>query len=73
MTVSCVELSLFLKPDDALITHVIETIYAAHPYEEPVIFVTPCVRACHIRGLDQDNPNRFWNAAPADWVPPEHR
>ncbi len=71
--VPCVELSFFLQQDDALVTRVIEAIYSAHPYEEPVIFVEPCLRSLHIRGLDEDNPNRFWNASPADWVPKEHQ
>ncbi|PIE08313.1 MAG: hypothetical protein CSA74_02360 [Rhodobacterales bacterium] len=73
VAVPCVELSFFLERDDALVTQVIEAIYSAHPYEEPVIFVEPCLRTLHIRGLDEDNPNRFWNAAPADWVPDEHK
>ncbi|KQI70720.1 hypothetical protein AN191_16610 [Loktanella sp. 5RATIMAR09] len=71
--VPCVELSFFLDDDDALLARVIESIYAAHPYEEPVVFVEACLRTRHIRGLDEDNPNRFWNSAPADWVPEEHR
>lgn len=71
--VPCVELSFFLANDEALVARVLETIYAAHPYEEPVVFVEACLRTRHIRGLDEDNPNRFWNSAPADWVPDEHR
>ena len=71
--VPCVELSFFVEEDDALVSRVIEAIYAAHPYEEPVVFVESCVRTLHTRGLDEDNPNRFWNTAPADWVPKEHR
>ncbi|MGJ8572934.1 MAG: hypothetical protein ACSHXI_19795 [Hoeflea sp.] len=71
--VPCVELSFFLESNEALVTRVIEAVYAAHPYEEPVVFVEACLRTVHIRGLDEDNPNRFWNAAPADWVPKEHR
>jgi hypothetical protein len=71
--VPCVELSFFLESNEALVTRVVEAIYAAHPYEEPVVFVEACLRTVHIRGLDEDNPNRFWNSAPADWVPKEHR
>jgi len=51
---------------------VIEAIYFAHPYEEPVIFVETGMRTLHIRGLDEENPHRFWNAERADWVPEEH-
>jgi hypothetical protein len=71
--VPCVELSFFLENNEALVARVVEAIYAAHPYEEPVVFVEACLRTVHIRGLDEDNPNRFWNSAPADWVPKEHR
>ncbi|WP_261396956.1 hypothetical protein [Leisingera aquaemixtae] len=71
--VPCVELSFFLARDDAGAARVLESIYAAHPYEEPVIYVAPCMRTLHIRGLDEDNPNRFWNSPSEDWVPEEHR
>jgi hypothetical protein len=71
--VPCLELSFFLENDDALLARVVEAIYAAHPYEEPVVFVEASLRTLHIRSLDEDNPNRFWNTAPADWVPEEHR
>jgi len=56
-----------------VLARLIEAIYAAHPYEEPVIFVQPCLRTQHIRGQDENNPNRFWNAPTADWIPTEHR
>lgn len=72
-----VELSFFLVSDnaggDAGVVRVLRSIYAAHPYEEPVIFIVPCVRTRHIRGMDEDNPNRFWNNAPEAWVPEEHQ
>ncbi len=71
--VPCVELSVFLPSDEAHATQVLKQIYAAHPYEEPVVFVAPCVRTRHIRGLDEDNPNRFWNGDAPDWVPEQHR
>lgn len=71
--VPCVELSFFLEISESLLTRVVEVIYSVHPYEEPVVFVEACLWARHIRGLDEDNPNRFWNSASADWVPDEHR
>lgn len=71
--VACVELSFFVEADDQLVSRIIEMIYFAHPYEEPVIFIESCIRTLHIRGLDEDNPNRFWNSKPANWVPEEHR
>lgn len=71
--VPCMEISFFLESNEALVGRVVEAIYASHPYEEPVVFIEACLRTLHIRGLDEDNPNRFWNSAPADWVPEEHR
>ena len=71
--VPCVELSFFLDAHPQKVTHVIEAIYAAHPYEEPVIFIVPCLRSLHVKGMDEDNPNRFWNSQTEDWVPAEHR
>lgn len=70
VTVPCVELSFFVVSDPV---SVIEAIYHVHPYEEPVIFVTEATRTLHIRGMDEDNPNRFWNRADQNWVPEEHR
>ena len=71
--VPCVELSFFLSGDEVKAVQTLKTIYASHPYEEPVVFVHPCVRTLHIRGVDEDNPNRFWNSDAEDWVPEEHR
>ena len=71
--VPCVELSFFVEDDDQIVSRIIEIIYSAHPYEEPVIFIQSCMRTLHIRGLDEDNPNKFWNSKPADWVPLEHQ
>lgn len=69
--VPCVELTFVVDDDEKIVTRVLEAIFASHPYEEPVIHVLPCVRTLHIRGLDEDNPNRFWNAPAASWVPKE--
>jgi len=71
--VPCTELAVFLPEDTALARRCIEAIYAAHPYEEPVIHVSDCLRTLHIRGMDEDNPNRFWNRPTQDWIPPDHR
>lgn len=69
VNVPCVEVSFFVGEDADHLSQVIEAIYDIHPYEEPVIFVAPVTRSLHIRGMDEDNPNRFWNSASADWVP----
>ena len=71
--VPCVELSFFTGNDETRVVQALRNIYSSHPYEEPVIFVEPCVRTLHIRGMDEDNPNRFWNNEAEDWVPEEHR
>ena len=69
--VPCVEISFFTT--ESLLDATIRAIYHAHPYEEPVIYALPVLRSLHIRGLDEDNPNRFWNQPTPDWVPDEHR
>lgn len=71
--VPCLALSFFLGDGEAKAVQALKRIYSSHPYEEPVVFVQPCVRTLHIRGLDEDNPNRFWNNEAEDWVPEEHR
>lgn len=68
--VACVEVGFFVPKGDARLQHVLEAIYASHPYEEPVILIEPCLRTRHIRGLDEDNPNRFWNAGALDRLAP---
>ncbi|MEM7335333.1 MAG: hypothetical protein AAF490_24865 [Chloroflexota bacterium] len=67
--ISCVEISFFLPNDETKAVQILETIYATHPYEEPVVFVLPCVRTLHITGVDEDNPNKIWNKEKADWYP----
>lgn len=71
--VPCCEISFFLPHDEDLAIRVLKAVYDAHPYEEPVMSLAPCIRTLHISGLDEDNPNRFWNNAPQAWVPDVHR
>jgi hypothetical protein len=71
--VPCLEVSFFLGSDDTKAVKVLKDIYSVHPYEEPVIYVYRCVRTLHIRGMDEENPNRFWNSEVAEWVPQECR
>ena len=73
VTVGCVELRVFTAADATQLDKILRAIYWAHPYEEPVILVTPTLRTLHMRGMDEDNPNRFWNNPSEDWVPEEHR
>ncbi|MEM9580557.1 MAG: hypothetical protein AAF891_07695 [Pseudomonadota bacterium] len=71
--VPCTVLSAQLPHDADTACATLQAIYDAHPYEEPVISLTPSIGTRHIRGLDEDNPNRFWNQKTLDWVPPAHR
>jgi hypothetical protein len=56
-----VEVNFFLPTDREIVEAVLRAIYATHPSEEPVIHILAAARPLHIRGLDEDNPNRFWN------------
>ncbi|MFB9149826.1 hypothetical protein [Roseovarius ramblicola] len=71
--VDCIEWQVFTTARGAALDALIRAIYATHPYEEPVIHLVPAQRCRHRRGMDEDNPNRFWNRDTADWVPPAHR
>lgn len=73
VSVDCTEMSVFVAGTAAMIERIVRAIYHAHPYEEPVIQIVPALRTLHIRGQDEDNPNRFWNRETADWVPEPHR
>ncbi|MEM8859354.1 MAG: hypothetical protein AAGD96_13590 [Chloroflexota bacterium] len=68
-----VEISFFLPGDEQKAVQVLETVYTFHPFEEPVVFVQPCVRTLHINGVDEDNPNKVWNSEKVDWYPEEHQ
>ena len=59
----CVEVTFFLPADALVVERVLRNVYAVHPSEEPVIHIVKAVRSLHIRGLDEKNPNRFWNRA----------
>ena len=72
MAVPCQRLTCFL-PGSTDVTAVLEAVFHAHPYEEPVMLVAPAIRTLHVRGLDEDNPNRFWNRPVDGWVPEAHR
>lgn len=71
--VPCVEVQLFVPRQGQALEQVICAIYHAHPYEEPVIQLIAAQRSCHVQGMDESNPNRFWNQNTADWVPEAHR
>lgn len=61
-----VEISFELAPDPALLSAVVEAIFQAHSYQEPVIRVWNTL-ASRSKGLDDStNPNRWWNTT-GDW------
>ncbi|MBE1285114.1 MAG: hypothetical protein GJ676_17510 [Rhodobacteraceae bacterium] len=73
MSVSCVEIQVFSILRGTDLEAMIRAVYNVHPYEEPVIQLIPALRTRHIPGVDEDNPNRFWNREMPDWVPEPHR
>jgi hypothetical protein len=46
--------------DRAMLQKVVDAIYQAHPYEEPVIYITEGWRS-RSTSADENNPNRWWN------------
>jgi len=61
-----VEVSFELPDDQALASRVVEAIFQAHSYQEPVIRIQP-ILASRSKGLDdRANPNRWWNTT-GDW------
>ncbi|MFG6565901.1 hypothetical protein ACGYLI_16920 [Sulfitobacter sp. 1A13421] len=72
LEVQCEELSFFVGSQEQVM-EVVQTVHDHHPYEEPVIVVRTVQRSLHRSGMDEDNPNKFWNRGPEDWVPEIHR
>lgn len=61
-----VEVSFEMPSDEALVGEVVEAIFQAHSYQEPVIRVMPLL-ASRSKGLDDSaNQNRWWNTT-GDW------
>ncbi|MDX8493380.1 hypothetical protein RFN29_17575 [Mesorhizobium sp. VK22B] len=61
-----VEVSFELPDDQALAVRVVEAIFQAHSYQEPVIRIQPLLTS-RSKGLDdRANPNRWWNTT-GDW------
>lgn len=49
--------------DGAVLRKALDAINRAHPYEEPVIYITEAWRS-RSTSADQKNPNRWWNQKP---------
>jgi hypothetical protein len=61
-----VEVSFELPDDQLLAGRVVEAIFQAHSYQEPVIRLQP-ILGSRSKGLDDSaNPNRWWNTT-GDW------
>jgi hypothetical protein len=52
--------SFSVPHDDAILQKALEAVYAAHSYEEPVIYVSEVWRT-RSTNPDEQNPNRWWN------------
>lgn len=60
------ELSFQIEPEEAKLEAIVEAVFQAHSYQEPVIVVRE-VFASRSKGLDdKNNPNRWWNTT-GDW------
>ncbi len=70
VNVPCCEVVFTIPANEDLSARVLEAVFDKHPYEEPVIHITQTTRTLHHRGLDEDNPHRFWNSV-VNWLPPE--
>ncbi|WP_093002140.1 hypothetical protein [Rhizobium sp. NFR07] len=67
-----VEVSFELPDDRQLIEQVVETIFQAHSYQEPVIRIQTILTS-RSKGLDDSaNPNRWWNTT-GDWKKKDDR
>jgi hypothetical protein len=65
-----IEISFEIPDQQVLAERVVEAIFQAHSYQEPVIRIQP-VLCSRSRGLDDSaNPNRWWNTT-GDWKKPE--
>lgn len=49
--------------DEAVLQKAVDAINRAHPYEEPVIYITEVWRS-RSTSADEKNPNRWWNQKP---------
>lgn len=55
-----------IEDDPALTTAIVEAVFQAHSYQEPVIKIEETL-VSRSKGLDdRDNPNRWWNTT-GDW------
>jgi hypothetical protein len=60
------ELSFQIEPDHQKLEAIVEAVFQAHSYQEPVIIVREVI-ASRSKGLDdKGNPNRWWNTT-GDW------
>lgn len=64
-----VEISFELPDDRNIAEQVVEAVFQAHSYQEPVIRVQPLLSSRSKGHDDSRNPNRWWNTS-GDWKRP---
>lgn len=72
--VPCLELTFLISKDTDVLSEVLEALYQAHPYEEPVMVIEK-VLSTRFR-YDEDtksNPRKYWNRQDLAWVPEAQR
>lgn len=72
--VPCLELSFLIPKDTVILSNVLEGLYQAHPYEEPVIVIEAVFSTRFRYGESSTaNPRKYWNRKGLSWVPKEQR
>lgn len=55
------QIEFSIPPDETLLAHVFDVVFAAHVNEEPTIRVSEVIGSRSKLLDDSDNPNRYWN------------
>ena len=71
--VPCDEVSFVVPQNDSVLSTVVEALFCAHPYEEPVIQIQPILSTRLRAGAQKDNPQKWWNRSALQWVSPTQR
>jgi hypothetical protein len=72
--VPCLELSFLVSDDRPKLGRILEALYQAHPYEEPVILIQEVLSTRFRNGEgSRANPKKYWNRPDLAWVPEEQR
>lgn len=71
--VPCDEVSFVIPHNQETLSCVIEAVFDAHPYEEPVIQIQSILSTRLRPGAQKDNPRKWWNRSALQWVSPTQR